>query len=153
MKKILLIMVLVFISCAKKENASIKENSNWTLYDSKDAIPAPLNEVLLAINGETKIANPDEKFEATDNIINDSLPKRQLRLLAQKNNEWRMAYIQGGIGKSYVYLQCEILNDSIINLKKGYSFKSLDNNDSIQKYLEEGKLNLQVVKIPIKKLS
>ena len=112
MRKIIFIIVLAFISCSKKEekktNISKIENSNWTLYNSKDSIPEQLNQVLMAINGETKIANSSEKFEATDNILNDSLPRRQLRLLARNKNEWRMSYIQGGIGKSYVYLECKI---------------------------------------------
>ena len=154
MRKIILIILLIFISCAKKaekvENDSIIKIPKWTLYNSKDSIPKQLNEVLLALNGETKISNPNEEFEVTDNISNDTLPTRQLQLLAKKNSEWRMTYIQGGFGKSYIYLQCKIRNDSLINLKKGYSFKSLDNNDSIEKYLKEGNLNVKEVKITYK---
>ena len=63
-----------------------------------------------------------------------------------------MTNIKGGIGKSYVYLKCNFEKDSMTHLKKRFSLKSLDNNDSIQKYLEEGKLNLQVMKLPVKKL-
>jgi hypothetical protein len=154
MRQSLLIIFLLFISCSKKEkdnvNSSIIENTKWRLYNSKDSIPKQLNEFLFVINGETKIANPNEEFEVTDNIVNDTLPTRQLQLLARKNNEWRMTYIQGGFGKSYIYLQCKIQNDSIINLKKGYSFKSSDNNDSIEKYLKERKLNIRDIKITYK---
>ena len=50
-------------------------------------------------NGEFKIANPNEDYCATDVVLDDSIPTRQLRFLCNNGNLWQMAYIQGGFGK------------------------------------------------------
>src|SRR5690554_5861985 len=86
----------------------------------------------------------------TDVIINDSVPTRQLRLLSRKNNIWRIAYVQGGFGKHYVYAECKIINDSISDFKISQTNLRLENNDSIDKYLADKKLEPKKVKIIMK---
>ncbi|OAZ05588.1 hypothetical protein [Flavobacterium succinicans] len=139
MKNISIIFLLLFLSCSKKENL----NNDWREINTKDSIPKQLSNVLLSINGNLKIANPNEDFEATDNIVNENLPIRQLKLLAVKNNEWRLSYIQGGIGTSYFLIECTIKNDSLYNLKIANSLLDLDNNDSISKFIKQGKIKYQ----------
>ena len=73
-------------------------------------------------------------------LLIDSLPSRQLRLLAKKNDKWRMTYIQGGFGKYYVYIECKIHNDSILDFKIAESLSLIENNDTIDKLLSEHKL-------------
>ncbi len=55
--------------------------------------------------------------------------------------------MQGGFAKYYVYTQCEIRNDSVYDLKIAKSVLILENNDSIDKYLSEKKLEPKNVKI------
>ena len=153
-KKIFMCLILFSISCTKKnsEQKTIpsKKVENWINYNTKDSIPKQLKEVLIYINGDSKIANPKEDFEATDNIMDENLPTRQLRILARKNNEWRLIYKQGGFGTYYVYIGCKIENDSLSNLEIGKSLLHLENNDSISKFLKEEKIKLQSIKVKYK---
>jgi hypothetical protein len=142
MKKILIFLVLIFLSCSKKDSSK----NEWREINTKDSIPKQLTEVLRSLNGDVKIANPNEDFEVTDNIGNPELPTRQLKLLSVKNNDWRMSYLQGGIGTSYFLIECTIKNDSLYNLKIANSLLDLDNNDSITKYIKESKIEYENIK-------
>lgn len=135
MKYLSIIFLLLLLSCSKKE---ISKNG-WREINEKDSIPKELKKVLVALNGDLKIVNPNESFEATDDGGSD-LPTRQLKLLALKENDWRMSYLQGGVGESYFLIECTIKNDSLYNLRIANSLLNLDNNDSITKFIKQGKI-------------
>ena len=125
-----------------------KLETNWTDFDTKDSIPELLTLTLKKVlKNNFVIANPNEEFNRTDVIINDSIPTRQLRLLSRKNDIWRISYVQGGFGKHYVYAECKILSDSITDFKISQTNLKLINNDSIDKYIAEKKMELKDVKI------
>ncbi len=159
MKKFLSLLIIIALQgCSDKKadkntdgqtNPRITTNNleeNWTVYTTKDSIPELLKETLININkGNFWVANPDERFNATDNLI-DSLPRQKLSLLSKKGNKWRLTYIQGGFAKYYVFTQFEIKNDSIYDLQIAESIFILENNDSIDKYLDEKKLKPKNVK-------
>jgi len=152
MKKGILILLIIFMSCSKNvknsKNAVVKKPENWTEYKTKDSIPELLSLVLKEINKKDfKIADFNGKFEATDVISNDTLPRKQLRFLARKNTDWRLSYIQGGFGKHYVYIECKIERDSIYDFKTAVSFLKLENNDTIDKLLHENKITLNDITI------
>ena len=140
------ILILFSISCKREIKKNDKPNFKWTEYKSKDSIPKQLIKVLKALNGNEKIANFNEEYEATDNIEDTLLPTRQLKLLTNKNENWRLVYEQGGIGTSYFYVQCKIRNDSLYELKIANTLLAIENNDSISKYLKENKLQFQNIK-------
>lgn len=149
MKKIALIFLIILISCSKKqENSNIEKNINinWTEFNSKDSIPKQLKYVLQAINGDAKIADKNEVYEATDNINDTTIPTRQLRMLARKNENWRLVYKQGGIGTYYVYIQCKIKSDTLYDLKTGNTLLNIENNDSISKFISNKALKLTEIK-------
>ncbi len=166
MKKLLsLLIVILLISCSDKKvdkhtdlstshkNTINQSEENWTDFDTKDSIPKVLSEALLNItNGHFELADPNERYNATDVII-DSLPRQKLSLLSRKGNDWRLTYIQGGFGKYYVYAQCRIRNDSIYDLRMAESIIILENNDSIDKYMLEKKLELKEANINMKQKS
>ena len=148
----ILILSIILMSCTeKKNNSRILTQSiteNWIEYTTKDSIPELLELTLKEINkNDSKIADFNEKFEKTDVIINDSLPRKQIRLLAQRNENWRLSYIQGGFVKYYVYVECKIENDSIYDFKITESIYELENNDSIDKLIDENKIILKEIKI------
>lgn len=152
MKKEILILLIIFMSCSQNgknsKNPSTEISQNWTEYKTKDSIPELLKLTLQKINKDNfKIADFNREFEMTDVIMNDTLPTRQLRLLAKKNNDWRLSYIQGGYGKHYVYAECKIENDLIFNFKIVESNLKLENNDLIDKLLNEKKITLKEIKI------
>lgn len=151
MKYSSLIILILLISCSGKnpnpKTSVTKFNKGWTDFHTKDSIPELLTLTLKKVlESDFKIANPTDRFNATD-VINDSIPTRQLRLLSRKGDTWRIAYIQGGIGKHYVYAECKISNGTISNFKISQSLLKLESNDSIDKYLADKKLLLQKVKI------
>lgn len=152
MIKILFPILILLISCTDKKSDQQKSTTelaeSWTEFNTKDSIPELLTLTLKKVlQNDFEIANPNENFNKTDFIINDSIPNRQLRLLSRKNNFWRITYIQGGFGKHYVYAECKIKNDSISNFKITQSNLRLENNDSIDKFLLEKKLEPKNVKI------
>ena len=151
MKKGILILFIAFMSCSQKEKNSIIQNTSnskkWSEYKTIDSIPKLLNLVLIQLNnGEFSIANPNENYNATD-VVEDSLPMRQLRLLSKRNNKWRIGYVQGGFGKHYYFAQCEIQNDSIFDFKFSDSSEKLENNDTIDELIKEKKIILRDIKI------
>ena len=155
MKKILLPILILLISCSDKKSepkeSTTELEKNWTHFNTKDSIPELFTLTLKKVlKNDFEIANPNEEFNKTDVIINDSVPTRQLRLLSRKNNLWRIAYVQGGFGKHYVYAECKIINDSISDFKISQTNLRLENNDSIDKYLADKKLEPKKVKIIMK---
>jgi soluble P-type ATPase len=144
-KKIIILLILILFSC-KKEKSIGRSGQNWIVYNSKDSIPKQLYQVLKAINGDEKIADKDENYEATDNISNESIPTRQLRLLAKNNDKWRLVYEQGGIGTYQVYIECKIKNDSLFALRVANTLLTIENNDSISKFIKEKKIELKNIK-------
>jgi len=152
-KELLILLVLIVCSCSdnksEKSDIAIDEKSqseqNWTEYNSKDSIPDILQNALIKVSNDNfELADPNEPFNATD-VISDSIPRQKLTLLCSKNNTWRLAYIQGGFGKYNVLIESEIQKDSIVNFKIGETLLTLDNNDSISKYLSEKDLVLKRV--------
>ena len=153
-KLLCFIILVVLLSCSEKKSEQkdeqltvTKSDKNWTDFNTKDSIPSLLNKTLNGINkGDFELANPNERFNSTD-VILDSLPKQKMSLLSKKGNKWRLTYIQGGFGKYYVYVQCKIKNDSIYDLEIAESILKLDNNDSIDKYLKDKELKPTTLKI------
>jgi len=149
MKNIICVLGIIFLAACSGQKDNKKtiqktplDNSEeqWIVYYTKDSIPKLLNDALVKLHkGNFKLANPDERFNATDNIL-DSLPRQQLRHISKKGDQWRLTYVQGGFGKYNVYVQCEIKNDSIYNLSAAESLLSLEHNDSIDKYLAGNEL-------------
>src|SRR5690606_922536 len=125
MKNILILSLILLCSCnqiAKKKNNNY-DNNLWVFYHVKDSIPKLLNNNISNANG-LKIANPNEQFNATDNLI-DTLPDKQLVFIANNKDKWRLVYVQGGFGKYFVLYECVIKNDSIFNLKKAESVQAI----------------------------
>ena len=140
------------MSCSKNvknsKNDVVKKPENWIEYKTKDSIPDLLNSVLKEINKkDSNIADFNGEYEETDVISNDTLPRKQIRFLARKNTDWRLSYIQGGFAKHYVYIECKIDKDSIYDFKLANTIFKLENNDTIDKLLNDKKIKLSEIKI------
>lgn len=143
-----LIVVFLIFSCKKKE---AKKDENWFIVNDKNKIPQQIIDFFEAAeNRPFEMANPDEEFNITDNVVNPSLPFRQLRLLENKNEIWRMVYLQGGIGESYQFYEFRIHRDTISNSKKAYSFENIETNDSLEYYIKNGKVKFEKIKLKYK---
>jgi hypothetical protein len=155
MKKILLPILILLMSCSDKNSEqkklTIELEKNWTNFKTKDSIPELFNLTLKKVlKNDFEIANPKDEFNKTDVIFNDSIPTRQLRILSRKNDNWRIAYVQGGFGKHYVYAECKIKDDSIFDFRISQTTLQLENNDSIDKYLANKKLEPKKIIVKMK---
>ena len=133
MKNVLILLLIILCSCNQSNKNNIYDNKSWVFYHVKDSIPQLLKKNISNTN-DLKIANPNEQFNATDNLI-DSLPDKQLVFIANNKDKWRLVYIQGGFGKYFVLHECVIKNDSIINLKKVESVQAIRNMGDFDKVI------------------
>mgnify|MGYP006201124677 FL=1 len=131
---IFLLLSCIFLSCTKKKPQHIK-SVNQKVYYTKDSIPSKLLSVLSNhFKSEFSIANPDEKYNATDMLI-DSLPSKQLLFISNEDKNWQMVYQQGGFGKYFVYVECKKVGDSILDVKKGETIQNIGNINNLNKLL------------------
>src|SRR5215213_5235676 len=87
------------------------ESDKWIMFNSKQYIPEALSTHLNSLGiSRSDIANPDEEYEATDLILNDNLPYRQLQFLAKADSFWIMTYQHGGFAS-----HCHLVLSTIIN--------------------------------------
>lgn len=131
-----------FLVSCDKEKKHIPKETKWKIYNDKKMFPEPIKNFFTSYYGaDFVIANPNEKFNITDAVIDSKLPSQQLRLLENKNNFWRLVFVQGGIGKSYQYYEFEIKNDTISKITKGSSFENIETHDSLEYYMKKQKVN------------
>lgn len=129
-----------------EEKPISEEIANWELLYTIDSIPPVLIKAMRKItHDDFQIANSTERFRSTDMGDSDSLPTRQMRLLAKDGNKWRLTYIQGGFGKSYIFVEGTVINDSLADLKYAATLFPLENNDSIRKLLNSDQLIPQII--------
>ena len=150
MKKVIFFVLLIFsfISCQKNKKSN---DENWIILNDKNKLPTEITDFFVTYEGESlQIANPNENFNITDVVKYPNAPFRQLRLMENKNDLWRLVYLQGGIGESHQYYEFSIKGDSITNIKKGYSFENIETNDSLEYYIKIGKVHLDNIKVTYK---
>jgi len=80
------------------------------------------------------IANPDQPYNATDNV-DESLPNRQLRLLFKSKNACFMEYAHGGIGFHYHTAWFEMKNNRVTDFWICNSFKQYNNIQELRKFI------------------
>jgi len=78
-------------------------DGSFTKVTKVEAMPASVKQAFARITGEPAfaLANPGEKFQVTDVIIDRSLPHRRLVFAGVRDDEWFVHYEVGGIGHSY----------------------------------------------------
>ena len=74
--------------------------SSAKIVRSTKDIPATVMQACtsIAYQGDFRMANPGEKFEATDFILDDTLPQRRLIWVARVPHYYLLHYEHGGIG-------------------------------------------------------
>lgn len=149
MRKVLFSFIILVCICCSKSGQN--HDADWIILNDKNKIPTQINDFFLASEkSELKITNPDEAFNIGDAVLHHNLPFRQLRLLEKKNERWRLVYLQGGIGTSYQFYEFKIQSDTISEIRKGYSFKNIGSNDSLEYYIKNGNVKFDTIKIKYK---
>lgn len=86
------------------------------------ALPEPVVKVFTETGGtRLTIANPGKKFNATDVILDQSLPRKRLLFAGVSGEKCFMLYEQGGIGHFYVLALFRISSPSVMQpIWRGY---------------------------------
>ena len=124
MKTSAIFFILTILACT-----NIKKDV-WVEYRTKQFIPVLLKKEI-STKGKFVIANPNEKYNSSDNLI-DSLPNKKLKFVANSKNLWRLAYTQGGFGKYNVVIQCRIEKDSVFDMKYWETIYNFNNNKEFE---------------------
>ena len=113
---------------------SVSNDSFIISTDKKSIDPSILN-FLTKLNKKTfQLANPDQPYNATDNV-DESLPNRQLRLLFKSKNACFMEYAHGGIGFHYHTAWFEMKNNRVTDFWICNSFKQYNNIQELRKFI------------------
>lgn len=77
--------------------------SEFQVVKDMRALPAPVIKAFTEAGGtRLTIANPGERFEATDVILDESIPRKRLLFAGISEHKSFVLYEQGGIGTFYV---------------------------------------------------
>jgi uncharacterized protein YceK len=81
-------------------------DSPFTEVTRTEALPASVKQSFAKITGEPSfaLANPGQKYQATDFVVDRGLPRRRLVFAGVRGDEWFVHYELGGIGHSYCVL-------------------------------------------------
>jgi hypothetical protein len=78
-------------------------NRDFTIVKDVRVLPVPVREALSEQGGSRFVmANPDEKFESSDFIVDSSLPRRRLIFAGVSSDRCFIHYERGGRGRSYL---------------------------------------------------
>jgi len=115
------------------------ESKELLIYQTIKSIPPFINDFLkCSQGGEFTIANPGEKWQVGDVIIED-LPRRQLIFFGLSDSIALMTYYTGGIGKSEHILIFKIENKIITDFWCGDVLADLLDKAKVIKYLKKNK--------------
>jgi hypothetical protein len=93
----------------KKLSAAEKEHildSPFTEVTKTERMSANAKQAFAKITGESSfgLANPGQKYQVTDVVVDRGLPRRRLVFAGVQGGEWFVHYELGGIGHSYCVL-------------------------------------------------
>ncbi len=97
-------------------------NGDFTIVKDVRVLPVPVREALNEQGGSRLVmANPGEKFEATDYIVDSSLPQRRLIFAGVSGDRCFIHYERGGRGHSYIIAFFKVASaKSMEPLSSGY---------------------------------
>lgn len=113
------------------------ESNDFIISPDKGKIPKELIDIFSSWQNKSfTIANPNEDFNSTDDLVNRSLPNRQLISLFRNNNFLIMNYKHGGFGFHYHIVWCKINEKGINDIWICSTDNIIDNIPELRKVLE-----------------
>ena len=113
---------------------SINTGSFEIIKNSNSIDPCILRFLNKITKSTFKIANPDQPYNATDEV-DESLPNRQLRILFKSKYACFIEYAHGGIGFHYHIAWFELKNNKVTDFWICDSFKQLNNIGELKKFI------------------
>ena len=116
------------------------EDSKLKTYKTVKEIPSFIINILSGLTSDGfSIANQSENWQATDAIMDDSLPNRQLSYFGLGDDIALLTYYTGGIGKSLHIIIIKFQDKKILDFWCGNVLINLKDKKEIVKYLKENK--------------
>lgn len=106
------------------------QNDSFKITNNKKDIPHFIKKELDCLVNGFSIANPGQKYQATD-VVLKKLPWRQLVFLAYNDRMLVMTYLKGGIGESRHLLMIKFKSKKIIDLWTGFCLNGMKTKKSI----------------------
>ena len=113
------------------------ENSELQTENETNKIDGIILEFLQAYDSPFSIANPNEKWSATDVIADKTLPRRKLLYFGKGKNIAVLNYNLGGIGMSTKILIFEFDDEKVTDFWCGSVLVDLKTKEQTIKYLKE----------------
>jgi hypothetical protein len=119
----------------KRLSATEKEHildGPFTEVTRTEAMAANARQAFAKITGEPSfaLANPGQKYQATDVVVDRTLPRRRLVFAGVRGDEWFVHYELGGIGHSYCVVMFTVDHENHVQFVWGgvgsYGAKNLD---------------------------
>jgi len=116
-------------------------NGDFTIVKDVRVLPVPIREALSEQGGSRLVmANPGEKFEATDVIDDSSLPQRRLIFAGVSSDRCFIHYERGGRGHSYIIVFFKVTSaKSMEPLWNGYCDGPSSSFQNLRSKLATGK--------------
>ena len=73
---------------------------------------------------DASIADVDQEFQSTDEVMDTSLPWRKITFLCKSNDMLVVTYIKGGIGTNYKIAFIKYVNSKVVDVWVGTTFCS-----------------------------
>jgi hypothetical protein len=109
-----------------------------------EAMPATVKQAFAKITAEPSfaLANPGQKFQVTDVVVDRALPRRRLIFAGVRGDEWFVHYEIGGYAHSYCVLLFKVdPHDQLQFVWGGAGFHAAKNLDQLRKMVVAGKFS------------
>jgi hypothetical protein len=119
-------------------------DSQFTEVKKTEAMPVDAKQAFAAITGEPSfaLANPGQKYQATDFVVERGLPRRRLVFAGVRGGEWFVYYELGGIGHSYCVLLFKVDPQNRLQFVwGGAGSSSAKNLDQLRKMVAAGQFS------------
>ena len=126
------------LSAAEKQHLL---DGAFTVHLKTGDMPASVKQAFAKITGEPSfsLADPGQKFNATDFIVDGTLPRRRLVFAGNRGDEWFVDYEQGGRAHSYhVVLFSVDPKGGLQLIWRGAGVHSAKNLDELRKMVATG---------------
>ncbi len=128
------------LSTAEREHLL---DGSFTIVATTEALPANVKQAFAEITDQQSfaLANPGQKYQATDVISERGLPLRRLLFAGVRDDKWFIHYERGGYGHSYCVVVFKVNQEQGFQfLGGGAGFRGAKNFEELRKMVAADQL-------------
>jgi len=142
-----LIIAVAFAAAAEEFHKQLSASEKQHILDGEFAVlvktedmPAPVKQAFAKITGEPSfsLANPGKKFNATDYIVDQTLPHRRLVFAGNRGDEWFIHYEVGGRAHYYCVVLFRVDSKNGLQFMWGGAGPRVKSLDELRKAVADG---------------